>query len=192
MSLCWRKCVIDRSDPHRPRDYGVNSAWRPTNLVKRLPASLEHLKVKGYVFRWGVDLDGLVDDLLGTTGTVGTQAQHSAQGRGKGNLTSLRRLKLVTTPQDHCRPFDKDAQARDDRLRRGIDRLMTALPVQEIKCTQSHRLTQSSRSCDEEYFIRKLCARRSVTAPAEIDKSDAGMYNVEEQSRDVVVKLEAL
>ncbi|OCT53488.1 hypothetical protein CLCR_10337 [Cladophialophora carrionii] len=73
-----QECVIDRSDPHRPRDYGVDSAWRPTNLVKRLPARLEHLKVKGYVFRWSVDLAGLVDDLFGTAGTVGTQAHHSA------------------------------------------------------------------------------------------------------------------
>ncbi|EXJ64080.1 hypothetical protein A1O7_00416 [Cladophialophora yegresii CBS 114405] len=140
-----QECVIDRSDPDRPRDYGADRTWRPTNLLKRLPASLEHLKLMGYVFRWGIDLDGLGDDLLlaaGPEDSAGTRAQNCAKGRDKDILKSLRRLKLVTTQQDHRRSFNKDAQMRDDKLRRGIGRLMTGLPLlQEIKRTQTHRLS---------------------------------------------------
>jgi hypothetical protein len=175
-----QECVIDRTDRDRPHDYGVDSTWRPTNLVDRLPAGLEQLKLKGYVFRWGVDLEGLADDLLGTTHP---HSQHS----GRSIPKSLRRLKLVTTQQNHCRPLNKDAQARDDKLYRGIDRLM-ASPMEELICTQSHRLPQHSGSYHEEYFIRKLRAKKNTNVDADA-KSSGKMYDLEELSEHVVVEL---
>ncbi|KIW73546.1 hypothetical protein PV04_01653 [Phialophora macrospora] len=177
-----QECVIDRSDRDRPGDYGMDSTWRPTNLIDRLPAGLEQLKLKGYVFRWGVDLEGLADDLLRTTRP---ESQHG----GRGILESLRRLKLVTTQQNHCRPLNQDAQARDDKFRRGIDRLMAASPMQELTCTQSHRLPQDPGSYNEEYFIRRLRAKKTTTADADIE-SGGEIYDLEELTEHVVVELE--
>jgi len=104
----------------------LNQLWCPINCFDKLPPSLERIKLSPDDGE--IELDQLAVKILARASLT-----------DKALPSSLRHL-YCKTVYPHERPFTKDEQAREDRLRRGIHQWMTSLSLHQLTYKQlSHR-----------------------------------------------------
>ncbi len=133
---------------------GDTHMWCPINIFHKLPDALESINIRAK-HCGEVDMYKLSKALLDCR-----NAGHSLPG-------SLRQVNIAVD-KTHMRPFDKDDQQKDDRLRAGIECFLKELSLPELIYTQIDRDsfytwgTMVGRTCL--HLFRKMTAKRGITA----------------------------
>ncbi|KAJ9616468.1 hypothetical protein H2200_000187 [Cladophialophora chaetospira] len=140
----------------------------PANAFDNLPVNIECIELESPRSHGAIDLNQLADALSGKP--------------LPGSLSQLH----VHTVEEHCRPFNKECQDKDDVLHRGIDRLMRELSIKRLTYTQRHPHSFEELRYDiavpYEMFRMLTANKKSTAEDSEAFSEDGRPYELEEMT----------